>query len=377
MEPGGGAYRYFCDLLQCLNAELQPSLISLPPASLTPEIERMAHESGACAIPIHMKSRWDFSTLGELRRAIRKHRIHHANLQLSSLFWGNKTTFAALRMAGVRHLALTAHAIDPPKEGAVKAALRRAETRFHSCFVTDWVALARYDRSVFSRLGAAPNSIMILHPCVPPVSTEVVMDWESLVRDYRAQGVQRWIGFVGVLRRAKGIFDLLESFNAIAAEFRDVGLLIVGDGEERAALVERCMRLNLAHRILFAGYRSDGRALLRRCDACILPSHTEHYPYVLLEAMAEGIPIVATRVGAVPELLGDGERGMLVPSEDVAALTDALRKVLSDIASAQKSIEKARRFVQETCTMEHFSEAVNAFHRRWLGLEKVTCEDRS
>jgi glycosyltransferase involved in cell wall biosynthesis len=370
MEPGGGAYRYFRDLLQCLNAELQPTLISLPSASLTPEIERMAHESGACVIPIQMKSRWDFSTLSELRKAVRKHRIHHANLQLSSLFWGNKTTFAALRMAGVRHLALTAHAVDPPKEGAIKTALHRAETRFHSHFVTDWVALARYDWPIFSRLGAAPSSITILHPCVPHVSTEVAIDWESLVRDYRARGVQRWIGFVGVLRRAKGVFDLLESFDAIAAEFHDVGLLIVGDGEERTALVERCTRLNLAHRILFAGYRSDGRALLRRCDACILPSQTEHYPYVLLEAMAEGIAIVATRVGAVPELLGDGERGMLVPSEDVAALADALRKVLSDRGSAQKSIEKARKFVQETCTMEHFNQAVNAFHRRWLRLEE-------
>jgi glycosyltransferase involved in cell wall biosynthesis len=86
--------------------------------------------------------------------------------------------------------------------------------------------------------------------------------------------------------------------------------------------------------------------------------------------MAEGIAIVATRVGAVPELLGDGERGMLVPSEDVAALADALRKVLSDRGSAQKSIEKARKFVQETCTMEHFNQAVNAFHRRWLRLEE-------
>jgi hypothetical protein len=116
MEPGGGAHRYFRDLLQCLNAELQPTLISLPSESLTPEIERMAHESGACAIPIQMKSRWDFSTLGELRRATRKHQIRHANLQLSSLFWGNKTTFAALRMEAVKHLAMTAREICPFKE---------------------------------------------------------------------------------------------------------------------------------------------------------------------------------------------------------------------------------------------------------------------
>jgi len=377
MELVGGAYRYFCDLLQGLNAELRPALIALPFTVLTPDIEKMAHESRASVIPLRLKSRCDFSTLSELHRAVRRHQIRHANLQLSSLFWGNKTAFAALRMAGVTRIALTAHAIDPPQEGTIKAALRRAETRFYSCFVTDWAALARYDWSIFCRLGASHSSIVMIQPCVPLATAEAVTDWDALARDFHAEGVQRWIGFVGVLRRAKGVFDLLEAFGSISAEFRDVGLLIVGDGEERAALVEKCARLNLTPRILFAGYRSDGRALLRHCNACILPSHTEHYPYILLEAMAEGIPIVATQVGAVPELLDNGVRGTLVPSRNVAALIYALKKVLNDRVSISESVEKARQFVRETCTMEHFNQAVNAFHRRWLGWEKATCEDRS
>jgi glycosyltransferase involved in cell wall biosynthesis len=181
---------------------------------------------------------------------------------------------------------------------------------------------------------------------------------------------------VGVLRRAKGIYELLEAFAAISNEFPDCGLFIVGEGEERTSLVQQCFAFGLMPRIIFTGYRSDSRALLKLCDACVLASHTEHYPLVLLEAMAEGVPVIATSVGAVPEMLGDGERGTLVPPKDIPALSDAMRIVLSSKDETHESVEKARQFVRETSSPAQFREGLKTFYHRWLEGEETIRADR-
>ncbi len=376
METGGGAHRYFSDVLRALEPELWPTLIVLPPSSVNAEIEKTARDRHASVLPLRINRRLDLSAFQTLRQEIRQHRIRHANLQLSSLFWGNKTIFSTLRLAGVKHIAITAHAIDPPEEAAVKSKLRRMETRLLGRFITDWIALAHYDEQIFQRLGASSDSRVLLRPCVSDFPVEAAADWEELTRNGRERGIKRWIGFVGVLRRAKGIYDLLEAFAAISNDFPDCGLIIVGEGEERTSLVQQCFALGMMPRIIFTGYRSDGRALLKLCDACVLASHTEHYPFVLLEAMAEGVPVIATSVGAVPEMLGDGERGTLVPPKDIPALSDALRHVLNSKDETHESVEKARQFVRETSSPAKFRQDLKTFIRCWLGGEETVRADR-
>ncbi len=376
MEPGGGAHRYFSDVLRALEPELWPTLIVLPPSSVSAEIEKTARDMNASVLPLRVNRRLDLPAFQALRQEVRRHKIRHASLQLSSLFWGNKTVFSTLRWAGVKHIAITAHAIDPPEETAVKSRLRRMETCLFGRFVTDWIALAHYDKQIFQRLGASPESQTLLRPCVSDFPVEAAPDWEELTRNGSARGIERWIGFVGVLRCAKGIYELLEAFAAISNEFPDCGLFIVGEGEERTSLVQKCFAFGLMPRIIFTGYRSDGRALLKLCDACVLASHTEHYPFVLLEAMAEGVPVIATSVGAVPEMLGDGARGTLVPPRDIPALSEAMRKVLGSKDETHESVEKARQFVRETSSPAQFREGLKTFYHRWLEGEETIRADR-
>jgi glycosyltransferase involved in cell wall biosynthesis len=98
--------------------------------------------------------------------------------------------------------------------------------------------------------------------------------------------------------------------------------------------------------VLFAGYRDDVPALLAGCDVFCLPSRMEGMPLVVLEAMAQGKPVVATAVGGTGELVVDGETGVLVPPDDVDALAGALARLLSDSELARRMGEAGRARVE-------------------------------
>ena len=101
-------------------------------------------------------------------------------------------------------------------------------------------------------------------------------------------------------------------------------------------------QLNLSENILFLGRRDDVSSLLACCDLFVLPSWAEGLPNCVLEAMAARLPVVATRVGGIPELIEDGRNGLLVPPKDPAALAAAIRRLLEDSSLADKLAQGAQ-----------------------------------
>jgi glycosyltransferase involved in cell wall biosynthesis len=128
------------------------------------------------------------------------------------------------------------------------------------------------------------------------------------------------IGTVGRLTSIKGHQHLIDAVPEILRRCPTAHVVLVGDGELRQALAERARRLGLDGRVIFTGYREDIPALIAGMDVFVLPSLNEGMGRVLVMAMALGKPIVATRVGGVPELLAEGEAGALVPPANPAAL---------------------------------------------------------
>ena len=116
------------------------------------------------------------------------------------------------------------------------------------------------------------------------------------------------------------------------ARLDGVSLVVLGDGPERAALERRSAELGLAGRVRFlgAGTRDDVVRLFRAADAALLTSAWENLPHTLLEALAVGTPVIATAVGGVPEVVRDGENGLLVPPGDVEAIAAAIERLLGD-----------------------------------------------
>ena len=119
-------------------------------------------------------------------------------------------------------------------------------------------------------------------------------------------------------------------------ELPDVSLVVVGEGPLRADLAARATRLGVADRLVLAGARPDARALLAAADVAVLPSRWEGHPLVALEAMAAGVPLVATSVRGIRELLVDGRHAVLVPPADPHGLAGAVRRVLGDEALCQR-----------------------------------------
>jgi glycosyltransferase involved in cell wall biosynthesis len=155
--------------------------------------------------------------------------------------------------------------------------------------------------------------------------------------------------FAGRIASNKGLPVLLEALSRIPAEDRIPLVLMGPPWGENDALARRAKELGVADRVVWLGQvaeRRTYRATLRGARALVLPSAWEAFGLVLLDAMAADVPIVATSVGAVPEVLEEGQAGRLVPYGDANALASALRAVRSDPEATARAVEAGRRRVR-------------------------------
>ncbi len=152
---------------------------------------------------------------------------------------------------------------------------------------------------------------------------------------------------VGRLTPWKGHLILLEALSILTNSWPTLKLVVVGEvafwkPEYEQQLKRRGVELALGDRVVWAGFRSDVADILRLCDVFVLPSVNEPFGRAIVEAMAVGRPVVATASGGVPEIVVDGETGLLVPAEDPHALAQAMAVLLTDPQKAQQMGEKGR-----------------------------------
>lgn len=157
----------------------------------------------------------------------------------------------------------------------------------------------------------------------------------------------RRVTFVGRLVPQKGVDVLLESAATWLRAFPDTTLQIVGDGPQKALLRDMADRLGIDGRVAWLGHRSDVSEILKTTDLFVLPSRWEGMPNALLEAMAAGCPVVTTDVEGVAETLGESGREQMVPPENVAALSRAIMRMLSDPNHAAELGNRNFRHVAE------------------------------
>ena len=132
------------------------------------------------------------------------------------------------------------------------------------------------------------------------------------------------------LRPGKGVETLIDALPPVLAHDPRVQVALVGDGPLRESLMSRARSVGVAHAVHFLGEHGDPIAVLRAADIFVLPSWAEAFPYVMLEAMSVGLPIVATRVGGIPEALTDNATGLIVAPRDPLPLARALIELLAD-----------------------------------------------
>jgi glycosyltransferase involved in cell wall biosynthesis len=138
------------------------------------------------------------------------------------------------------------------------------------------------------------------------------------------------VGLVARLDLQKGFEYLLRAASELRSAFPGLKVVIVGEGPDRNDIEGMVHRLGLQSNVILAGQRSDMPGIYAAMDVFVLPSLNEGLPMTILEAMAASRPVIATRVGAIPKVIQDGETGLLVDPGDIHGLRDALARLLTD-----------------------------------------------
>jgi glycosyltransferase involved in cell wall biosynthesis len=178
--------------------------------------------------------------------------------------------------------------------------------------------------------GVRPERIRILHNAATSLAPTPDAQRARLRDRLGIDGGEAVVLSIGRLSREKGHADLLRALGLLRSSTRPWKLLLVGTGPERNKLGELARSLGISERIVFAGFHADVTAFYAIADVFALASHSEGSSNVLLEAMTARVPIVATGAGGNPEIILDGETGLLVPVGDPRALASAIARLLQE-----------------------------------------------
>ena len=171
----------------------------------------------------------------------------------------------------------------------------------------------------------------------------------------RSGALNKQVLFVGRLEPVKGLLVLLDAVAILRPKHPDLVLSVVGDGTLRSRIEADASRLGLSDIVRFVGYKSQAEiaALLAETDMLVLPSFAEGVPVVLMEAMASGRPVVASRVAGVQELVHDGVTGFTVPPGDASSLAYRIDQLLEDRGLSERMGQAGRRVVEKDFNIDH------------------------
>lgn len=283
----------------------------------------------------------DGSSLRRLVSLIREHKIELIHSHLSfSIMWG------ALASAWTRvPWVATLHGVVDPPVGSRKWVWEQL-TR---------LALHRADRVIC--VSEAQRQFYLTHTSLGPHRLVTIYNGIALDRFSRQpstrQEMRRSLGIpdgapvittVALLRPEKGHDELLAALPVVLERVPSARFLMVGGGRREQEL--RAAAAPYGAAVQFLGMRDDVPALMSASDVLVLPSYTEALPTVLLEGMSNGLPVVATRVGGIPEIVQEGETGILVPPRDAAALASAILRLAQSPGEAQAMGERGRARVE-------------------------------
>ena len=331
-----GAVVHALLLVEVLRARGHDVTVACRPGSVT---EARLPAVGTVLSDLH---RWPPDELRRMAAVVRERRIDVIHTHLSRAHF-----FGVLlrRLAGVPVVA-TAH-----------SARLQPHWWWNDHVIAVSEATARFQR----RVNLVPRGrLSVVHNFVP-LPGPIAADARPRLR--ASLGVapdELLLGRVGSLFREKGVVHLVRALSKIPK----AKLLLVGDGEAEVALRAEAANRGVTERVIFAGPRSDVSEILAALDVFVLPSLVEAFPMAILEAMAAGLPVVATRVGGVSECVADGETGLLVPPGDPEALAHAIASL--DPGRRRTFGDAGRRRVREHFTAERLVPRIEAIFESLL-----------
>lgn len=328
LDPGG-AERNLYRLLRELKYSLEALVVSLRPGG---EVAEWLRKEGIEVNSLSVESALSLWRASKLRSIIRSFKpdlihsfLHHANLLARLMASSHTPVLSSVRVA------------ERERKWHI---LTEKLTFFLSTAI---VCVSKGVRRHLIRSCGVPPSKLFVIP--NSVDVETIDKTEQLPRG--SLGSEGYlVTYTGRLTRQKGVRYLLDAFRLVLSVV-DARLLIVGRGEEEGSLRSLATQYAISGKTSFLGYRADAVGIMKASDILVLPSLWEGMPNVVLEAMAGGVPVVATNVEGTSELITDGETGLLVEPRNPSQLAEAILRVLRDEELRCRLAHSARQRVRD------------------------------
>lgn len=226
-------------------------------------------------------------------------------------------------------------------------------------------AIHEYAGALHGKVSVIPNSVDIKR-----YNQEI--DREAVRKELGLSPGHQVFAVVATFKKQKGHRYLIEAAASLISQFPDIRLLLIGDGELRDELKAQTKALGLNEHVHFLGLRTDVPKLLGASDYFVLPSLWEGLPVSLIEAMACGLPVIATQVSGTKDVMIHNQTGLMVPPGEVEALKDAMLQFLANQELAQKMGEVARKRVTESFSAEQQANAyLSIYQKEWKAFQST------
>jgi glycosyltransferase involved in cell wall biosynthesis len=355
----GGAQTYVASLLPALVGRFDVAVA----AHGSGPLREAAEAAGVRFIPLQSVRRpispWrDLAGLLELARLLRRERpdILHASSSKAGVL-GRLAGFVArvpVRIFTVHGWAFAAHS-------GFSSRLYRWADRLVKPLTTVTICVSERELEA----GLAAGTCVSERTVVIPNAVDV----ESAPRSSPAERERPLILAVGRLKAPKDFPTLIRALSGLRPDSFEA--VIVGEGPDRPRLEEEIEALGLSGRVRLAGERRDVPELLAAADVFVLPSASEGLPVSVLEAMAAGLPVIASRVGGVPEQVSDGETGLLVEPGDPSELTAALDRLIADPSLRRRLGAAGRARAEQAFDLDPFRRAHVELYSRELARRRL------
>ena len=216
-----------------------------------------------------------------------------------------------------------------------------------------------------------PEKLIKIYNGIAPEKLEFLLKEEAkkfLFKDnakYQIQDTKYLIGCIANFYKTKGLEYLIKAANILNTGFKfqvsDFKILVIGDGKERENLESLIKEYNLNDKVFLMGRIPNAHKYLKAFDMLVLPSLKEGFPWIILEAMASETPIIATKVGAVPEIIKDQKDGMLIEFKNPQELAEKIMKLIQDSGLSQKLKTQAREKLKDFSLQKMVQETEKLF----------------
>jgi glycosyltransferase involved in cell wall biosynthesis len=352
----GGGEKHLADLANGLASRGHVLFAAVIPAS--PLMAELSSVPVQNIIELPMRNSLNVATALKLARVVRQNEIDIVHAHIARDY---PLAASVARRAGAR-LVLTRHVLFPLNR-IHKLTLRRTS---RVIAVSESVAAGLRARGIFD-----PEKIVCIHNGIDvdrfEKSREAVAHRNSADR-------KRGVGMIGHLAPIKGQEDFIRAAAAVCSSLHDVEFIIAGEdksrsGDNRRHLERLIAELGLNQRISLVGWVDDVAKLLATFDLFVSPSRSEPFGLSIVEAMAAGVPVIATRSEGAGEIVDDEQTGRLVPIGDADALANAIVQMLSDPKQGERLSENARRVARERFSLERMVAATEQVYRETGGQE--------